>query len=64
MLLNEGLYLVKSLKYGIQKQGPNFGILWKRYNIVENKIPGIDIVLDDLEKELGYRQEQKTAIGF
>ena len=42
----------------------DFGILWRRYNIVGNKIPGIDIVLDDLEKELGYRQEQKTAIGF
>ena len=42
----------------------DFGILWKRYNIVGNKIPGIDVVLDDLEKELGYRQEQKAAIGF
>ena len=24
----------------------------------------LDLILDDLEKELGYRQEQKVSIGF
>ncbi len=42
----------------------DFGILWRRYNIIGNKIPGIDVVLEDLEKELGYRQEHKAVIGF
>ncbi|MEA1911906.1 MAG: ATP-binding protein, partial [Spirochaetota bacterium] len=42
----------------------DFSILWKRYSLTGKSIPCTDIVLDDLEKELAYRQEKKAAIGF